>query len=62
MRTRFKQAYKIQAVEKALTRSETTNLAEIAEFLGVSYSTLQSELPNQENKNLNLSQEMNCRV
>jgi transposase len=41
MRTRFTQAYKIQAVEKALTRSETTNLAEMAESLGVGYSTLQ---------------------
>ncbi len=35
MRTRFTQAYKIQAVEKALTRSEITNLAEMAKSLGV---------------------------
>jgi transposase-like protein len=41
MRTRFTQAYKIQAVEKALARCETINLAEIAESLGVGYSTLQ---------------------
>lgn len=41
MRTRFTQAYKIQAVEKALTRSETTNLVEIAESLSIGYSTLQ---------------------
>ena len=41
MRTRFTQTYKTQAVEKALTCSKTTNLAEIAESLGVGYSTLQ---------------------
>ena len=41
MSIRFTQAYKIQAVEKALNRTESTNLVEIAESLGVGYSTLQ---------------------
>jgi len=41
MSIRFTQAYKIQAVEKALNRTESTNLAEIAASLGVGYSTLQ---------------------
>lgn len=41
MSIRFTQAYKIQAVEEALNRTESTNLAEIAESLGVGYSTLQ---------------------
>ena len=40
MRTRFTQSFKIQAVEKALKRTEETNLSEIAETLGVGYSTL----------------------
>ncbi len=40
MKTRFTQSFKIQAVEKALSRTEETRLQEIAENLGVGYSTL----------------------
>lgn len=40
MKARFTQSFKIQAVEKALNRTEETSLLEIAEILGVGYSTL----------------------
>ena len=40
MKARFSQSFKIQAVEKALNRTEETSLLEIAETLGVGYSTL----------------------
>ena len=41
MNSRYTQSFKIQAVEKALSRSKELNLAEVAESLGVGYSTLQ---------------------
>lgn len=40
MRARFTQSFKIQAVEKALNRSDETSLLEIAKLLGVGHSTL----------------------
>ena len=40
MRARFNQSFKLQAVEKALSRSEGINLATIAKSLGVGNSTL----------------------
>jgi transposase len=40
MRAKFNQSFKIQAVEKALSRSEETGLREIADSLGVALSTL----------------------
>ncbi len=40
MRAKFNQSFKIQAVEKALSRSEVTGLREIADSLGVALSTL----------------------
>ena len=40
MKAKYTQSFKIQAVEKALNRSEETGLSEIAENLGVGYSTL----------------------
>lgn len=40
MRARFTQSFKQQAVEKALTRANDVNLSDIAETLGVGYSTL----------------------
>ena len=41
MNTRYTQSFKIQAVEKALNRTEGTNLKEIAQALGVGFSTLE---------------------
>ncbi len=41
MSQKFTQAFKIQAVEKALIRTEGVSVLEIAESLGVGYSTLQ---------------------
>jgi transposase-like protein len=40
MRAKFTQSFKIQAVEKALSRSNITSLKEVADTLGVSHSTL----------------------
>jgi transposase-like protein len=41
MRARFTQSFKIQAVEKALSRSDATSLREVSDSLGVGQSTLQ---------------------
>ena len=40
MRARFNQSFKIQAVEKALSRAEGISLADMAKSLGVGNSTL----------------------
>lgn len=40
MRAKFNQSFKIQAVEKALNRSEETGLRDVANSLGVALSTL----------------------
>ncbi len=40
MSTRYSQSFKIQAVEKALNRTSNTGMTELAESLGVHYSTL----------------------
>jgi transposase-like protein len=40
MRARFSQSFKIQAVEKALSRSGVTTLKDVADSLGVGQSTL----------------------
>ena len=40
MRARFNRSFKIQAVEKALNRSNVTTLKEVADSLGVGHSTL----------------------
>ena len=41
MRARFNQSFKVQAVEKALSRSGGTTLEQVAVELGVGHSTLQ---------------------
>jgi transposase-like protein len=41
VRARFTQSFKIQAVEKALNRSDVTSLKEVSNTLGVGQSTLQ---------------------
>ncbi len=41
MRVKYNQSFKIQAVEKALGRPEGTGIKQIAESLGVGYSTLE---------------------
>lgn len=40
MRARYSQSFRMQAVEKALSRSAGTGLKELADSLGVGYSTL----------------------
>jgi len=41
MNKRFTQSFKIQAVEKMLNRHNNINVKEMADTLGVGYSTLQ---------------------
>ena len=52
MNQKFTQAFKIQAVEKALSRAEGISLIEIAESLGVGYSTLQKWIVKSKNHQL----------
>ncbi|MFT5598362.1 MAG: transposase-like protein [Gammaproteobacteria bacterium] len=40
MRAKFNQAFKLQALEKTLSRGEGISLAEMAKSLGVGQSTL----------------------
>jgi transposase len=40
MRAKFSQSFKVQAVEKALSRSDVTSLKEISDSLGIGQSTL----------------------
>ena len=40
MRAKFTQSFKMQAVEKVLSRNDATSQREVAEFLGISPSTL----------------------
>ena len=37
----FSQSFKLQAVEKALSRQDDIQLKDVAESLGIGYSTLQ---------------------
>lgn len=50
MRARFNKSFKIQAVEKALNRSNSTSLKEVADSLGVGGSTLQKWIVKSRNR------------
>ena len=52
MSQKFTQAFKIQAVEKALSRAEGISILEIAESLDVGYSTLQKWIVKSKNHEL----------
>ena len=41
MSVKYSQSFKVQAVEKALNRREGTGIKQIADSLGVGYSTLE---------------------
>lgn len=58
MSQKFTQAFKIQAVEKALSRAEGIRVLEIAESLGVGYSTLQKWIVKSKNHELESVQAM----
>ncbi len=53
MNQKFTQAFKIQAVEKALGRADGVGVLEIAESLGMGYSTLQKWIVKANNNELN---------
>ena len=50
MKAIFTQSFKIQAVEKALSRSNATSLKEVSDTLGVGYSTLHRWIVNSRNQ------------
>ncbi|KKK43511.1 hypothetical protein LCGC14_3168340 [marine sediment metagenome] len=50
MRAKFTQSFKIQAVEKALSRSDMTSLKEVSDSLGVGHSTLHKWIVNSKNQ------------
>jgi hypothetical protein len=51
MKTIFTQSFKIQAEEKALSRSNLTSLKEASDTLGVGYSSLHRWIVNLRNQN-----------
>ena len=53
MRSRFTQSFKLQAVEKALSRAEHTSLLEVAKVLGVGHSTLSKWIVKSRNNEFN---------
>jgi len=59
MRAKFNQSFKIQAVEKALSRSDDTSLGEVAANLGVGYSTLQKWLAQSRSQELEAGTQFN---
>lgn len=50
MRARFSQSFKIQAVEKALSKRRVTSLKELAESLGIGCSTLENWIRKSKNQ------------
>ena len=52
MRARFTQSFKMQAVEKALSRSDVTSLREVSDSLGVGHSTLHRWIVKSRNQEL----------
>ena len=58
MRARFTQSFKIQAVEKVLSRSEETSIEDVAKSLGVGYSTLQKWMVQSRNHELELKTDL----
>jgi transposase-like protein len=52
MKKRFSQSFKIQAVEKALNRSDETTLQEVASVLGIGNSTLSKWIVKSRNNEL----------
>ena len=52
MATSFSQSFKLQAVEKALNRQDDIQLKDVAESLGIGYSTLQKWIRQSKNQQL----------
>jgi len=60
MTAKFTQSFKLQAVEKALNRSDGTSLETVAASLGVGYSTLQKWMA--KSRNHELESDMNTEL
>ncbi len=56
MRGKFTQSFKIQAVQKALSRTDGSRLEEFARSMGVGYSTLQKWIRQSKNQVLDVAQ------
>lgn len=52
MNVKFNQSFKIQAVQKAFSRSDDVSVKELADSLGVGYSTLQKWIRQSKNQEL----------
>ena len=59
MSKKFTNSFKIQAVEKVLLRDRNTNVREIADSLGVGYSTIQKWVVSSKNNELTEIETMN---
>ena len=59
MSKKFTNSFKIQAVEKVLLRDKSTNVREIADSLGVGYSTIQKWVVSSKNNELTEIETMN---
>ena len=57
MRARYSPSFKIQAIEKALSRADGTTLAEITDSLGIGHSTLHKWIVKSRNRQLGSSSE-----
>jgi len=62
MRARFTQSFKVQAVEKALSRSDNVSVQDIADSLGVGFSTLHSWIRRSRNHEFEIASEDEIRV
>lgn len=56
MRAKFTQSFKLQAVQKALSRTDGSGLEEFARSMGVGYSTLQKWIRQSKNQELGAAQ------
>ena len=57
MRMRYSESFKVQAVEKALSRSDGTTLEQITDSLGIGHSTLHKWMVKSRNQQLGSSSE-----
>lgn len=62
MRARFNQSFKLQAVEKALSREPGINLSDIAKSLGIGHSTLSKWICKSRNQTLVQTSDTNATV
>lgn len=62
MNVKFTEAYKIQAVQKALTRSDDCNLKDVADSLGVGFSSLSKWIRQAKNHEFEMASEIEVKM